>query len=281
MELSGHMKNEPWRLLLDPIPGRGAWNMGTDEAILDACSRGESLPTLRLYAWDPACLSIGYAQPIEDVDVNHLKIRGWELVRRPTGGKAVLHIDELTYSVIARIDEPRVAGTVLESYNRLAQALVEALRLINLQVEVKEHIHNNERNNNPVCFEMPSTYEIMVGGKKLIGSAQTRRKDGVLQHGSLPLRGDLTRILDVLEFPDETSRRLAAERLLAHATTVETALGIALSWETVAQAFIHAFGSVLNMDLQPANLTSWEKSTSRELVEEKYAHPGWTQKPRK
>jgi lipoate-protein ligase A len=275
------MKMEPWRLLLDPIPGRGAWNMGTDEAILDACIRGESLPTLRLYAWDPACLSIGYAQPVEDVDVNRLKIRGWELVRRPTGGKAVLHVDELTYSVIARIDEPRVAGTVLESYNRLAKALVEALRLINLPVEVKEQSHINERNNNPVCFELPSAYEIMVGGRKLIGSAQTRRKEGVLQHGSLPLRGDLTRILDVLMFPDEASRRSAADRLLAHAITVETALGQALSWETVAQAFILAFGSVLNMDLQPADLTAWERSRSRELVEEKYAHPGWTQKPRK
>ena len=252
--------------------------MAADEAILDACSRGESLPTLRLYAWEPACLSIGYAQPFQDVDVTRLQMRGWELVRRPTGGKAVLHVDELTYSVIARADEPRMVGTVLESYNRLAQALMEALRLLSLQVEMKEQPGTGEGNNNPVCFEVPSTYEITVGGKKLIGSAQSRRKEGVLQHGSLPLHGDLTRILQVLNFPDEKARRLAAERLLAHATTVETALGGVPSWETAAQAFVHAFGSMLSMDLQPADLTPGEKTRARELVEKKYAHPDWIQK---
>jgi len=275
------MTKDPWRLILDPIPARGAWNMATDEAILDACGRGESLPTLRLYAWEPACLSIGYAQPFQDVDILRLQMRGWELVRRPTGGKAVLHTDELTYSIIVRADEPRIIGTVLESYNHLAQALMEALRLLSLRVELKEHTSTGEGNTNPVCFEVPSTYEITVGGKKLIGSAQSRRKEGVLQHGSLPLCGDLTRILQVLTFPDENARRLAAERLLARATTVETALGSALSWETAAQAFVHAFGSVLSMDLQPADLTQGEKARARELVEKKYAHPDWTQKSSK
>jgi len=206
-----------------------------------------------------------------------LQTHGWELVRRPTGGKAVLHTDELTYSVIARADEPRVAGTVLESYNRLAQALVEALRLINLPVETEENAVTNQRNTDPVCFNAPSTYEITVGGKKLIGSAQARRKEGVLQHGSLPLNGDLTRIVEVLTFPDENTRQLAAQHLLVNATTVETALGRVLSWETVAQAFVVAFGSVLKMDLQPEDITPWEKSRARVLVEEKYAHPKWIQ----
>jgi len=272
------MRKEPWRLILDPIPARGAWNMAADETILETCGHGESLPTLRLYAWEPACLSLGYAQPFSDVDIVRLQMRGWELVRRPTGGRAVLHIDELTYSVIAPADEPRVAGTVLESYNRLAGALVEALQLISIPVEVKEHSDSSEGKANPVCFEVPSTYEITVGGKKLVGSAQARRKEGVLQHGSLPLNGDLTRILQVLNFTDEEARMHAAERLLAHATTVEAALGTIISWETAAQAFVNAFGSVLAMDLQPSDLTPREKSRARELVEKKYAHPNWTQK---
>jgi len=278
LEFGDPMNKEPWRLILDPTPARGAWNMAADEAILGACSRGESLPTLRLYAWEPACISLGYAQPYRDVDVIRLQTHGWELVRRPTGGKAVLHTDELTYSVIGRADEPRLAGTVLESYNRLSQALVEALRLINLPVETEEHAVTNQRNTDPVCFDVPSTYEITVGGKKLVGSAQARRKEGVLQHGSLPLNGDLTRIVEVLSFPDENTRRLAAQRLLAHATTVETALGSILSWETVAQAFVVAFGSVLKLDLRPADLTPLEKSRARALVEEKYAHPSWIQR---
>src|SRR5512137_2418732 len=128
-----------WRLILHPAPARGAWNMAVDEAILETTGRGEAPPTLRLYAWDPACLSLGYAQPTSDVDLVRLHERGWELVRRPTGGRAVLHTDELTYSVAGPLDEPLLAGTVLQSYSRLARALTEALHLLGLKVEIQEH----------------------------------------------------------------------------------------------------------------------------------------------
>ncbi|MFH1523937.1 MAG: biotin/lipoate A/B protein ligase family protein [Chloroflexota bacterium] len=270
---------DTWRLLSQPEPARGAWNMAVDEAILEAVGRGDSPPTLRLYAWKPACLSLGYAQPFSDVDLPNLQARGWEVVRRPTGGRAVLHIDELTYSVIAPLDEPRVSGTVLESYNRLAQALVEALNTLVLPVEIQEHatVHATQ-NKNPVCFEVPSTYEITVNGKKLVGSAQARRKEGVLQHGSLPLAGDLTRILDVLAFPDDSARSRAAERLLERATTVENALKRHISWEAAAQAYVAGFWSALALDLRPAELSSDEKSRAEELVVIKYDHPDWTQK---
>ncbi len=166
-----------WRLLLHPTPARGAWNMAVDEAILEACGRGESLPSLRLYSWQPPCLSLGYAQPLSDVDLPRLQARGWDLVRRPTGGRAILHTDELTYAVIAPPHEPRVAGTVLECYNRLALALMMALRTLGLPVEVQaEAAIPAAHNQNPVCFEIPSTYEITLRGKKLVGSAQSRRK---------------------------------------------------------------------------------------------------------
>jgi lipoyl(octanoyl) transferase len=250
--------------------------MAVDEAVLAACGRGESLPTLRLYAWEPACLSLGYAQPVIDVDLDRLHARGWDLVRRPTGGRAVLHVDELTYSVIGPLDEPRLAGTVLESYNRLAAALVEALRLLTLPVEVQERAETPNHSPNPACFEMPSTYEITVGGKKLVGSAQARRKEGVLQHGSLPLTGDLSRILQVLVFPDETSRQHAAERLLARATTVESALGRIVTWGEAAAAFQSAFRSVLSLDLQPGYLTPGERQRAEQYMAEKYSHPSWT-----
>src|SRR5512143_1238392 len=119
--------SDRWRLLITP-PAHGAWNMAADESILEHIGRGESLPTLRLYAWEPACLSLGHAQPFADVDMTRLRQRGWEVVRRATGGRAILHTDELTYSVIAPNDETRLAGTVLESYNRLAQALLLAVQ---------------------------------------------------------------------------------------------------------------------------------------------------------
>jgi len=284
-----------WRLLITP-PARGAWNMAVDEAILEAVGRGGSLPTLRLYAWEPACLSLGYAQPLTDVDIPHLQARGWEMVRRPTGGRAVLHTDEITYSVIAPLNEPRVAGTVLESYSRLAAALVEALRLLSLPVEVQERAdpvpragtgtttrepglpRTSSKTPNPVCFEVPSTSEITVGGKKLVGSAQARRKEGILQHGSLPLTGDLTRILQVLVFSDEEARTRAASHLLERATTVETALGRVVSWNEAAQAYIAAFRSVLALDLQPGKLTPEEDARAGELSATKYAHPEGTQK---
>ena len=268
---------DTWRLLITP-PARGAWNMALDESILEHIGRGESLPTLRLYAWDPACLSLGHAQPFADVDMARLRERGWEVVRRATGGRAILHTDEITYSVIAPTDEPRVAGTVLESYNRLAQALLLAVQKLELPVEMKEGRTENGASPNPVCFEVPSTYEITVDGKKLIGSAQARKKEGVLQHGSLPLTGDLARICQALVFENESARADASKRLLARAATVESALGRAVRWETAAQAFMHAFESQLGLCLQEGGLSESESKRTDDLVKEKYDHPSWTER---
>lgn len=266
-----------WRLLVTPA-ARGAWNMALDESILEHIGRGESTPTLRLYAWDPACLSLGHAQSFADVDIARLKERGWEVVRRATGGRAILHTDEITYSVIAPNDEPRVTGTVLESYNRLAQALLLAVQELELPVEMAEGKTDDHATPNPVCFEVPSTYEITVNGKKLIGSAQARKKEGVLQHGSLPLSGNLTRICQALVFESESAREDASKRLLARAATVESALGRAVSWETAAQAFIHAFEAQLGLNLVRGDLSESESKRTDELVKEKYDHPSWTER---
>ncbi len=131
---TGDFPPTQWRLVITP-PAPGAWNMAVDEAILAAVGQNQVLPTLRLYAWDPACLSLGYAQPSTDVDTLRLAERGWHLVRRPTGGRAILHTDELTYSVIGPLSEPRLAGSVLESYRCLASALLMALHRLNIPAE--------------------------------------------------------------------------------------------------------------------------------------------------
>jgi lipoate-protein ligase A len=267
-----------WRLLFTS-PSSGAWNMAVDEAILESIGRGESLPTLRLYAWTPACLSLGVAQPYADVDSARLRARGWDVVRRITGGRAILHTDELTYSVVGPAEEPILAGTVLESYNRIARALLTAVRALELPVEMKAGKADENGKSNPVCFEVPSTYEITAaGGKKLIGSAQARRKDGVLQHGSLPLTGDLTRITEALSFTDESARAEAAQRLLARAATAESALGRALDWETAARSTVRAFEAELGIQFKRGELSKKEKTRADELVREKYAHPSWTEK---
>jgi len=266
-----------WRLITTS-PARGAWNMAVDEALLEHAERGEVLPTLRLYAWNPPCLSLGRAQPFADVDVSRLQANGWEVVRRMTGGRAILHTNELTYSVSGPADEPRLAGSILESYNRLAGALLAAVRDLSLPVEMKEDKAESNGTPNPVCFEVPSTYEITVNGKKLIGSAQARRKEGVLQHGSLPLTGDLTRICQALVFPDEAARETAMQRLLARATTVESVLGQEVAWETAKQAFVRAFEAQLELEFETGELLESELSRAEELVHEKYAHPEWTER---
>jgi lipoyl(octanoyl) transferase len=276
-----HFPLTTWRLIQTP-PARGAWNMAVDEAILYTSGRGESPPTLRLYAWEPACLSLGYAQPVTDVDQPALAAQGWELVRRPTGGRAILHVDELTYSVTGPQDEPRLAGSVLESYRILSEALLQALiRLgVNAQASPKSvpaPAQPNGGQANPVCFEVPSNYEITIDGKKLIGSAQARRKEGVLQHGSLPLFGDLRRITTVLAFPDENARQQAAERLAKRATTLEQALGAISTWEQAAQAFTTAFQETLNLELQTGEITAKELQHASLLLE-KYTDPVWNNK---
>lgn len=267
-----------WRLLHTP-PASGAWNMAVDESILEHIQRGESLPALRLYAWDPPCLSLGHAQPFADVDMERVKSHGWEVVRRLTGGRAILHTDELTYSVTGSASEPILSGSILESYNRIARALLFAVRELGLPVEMKEHITEPATLNlNPVCFEVPSTYEITVDGKKLIGSAQARRKEGVLQHGSLPLTGDLTRICQALVFKDESARENAAQRLLARATTVESVTGVKTDWEKAAQTFVKGFESQLGIRFQRGELSRSESERAEELVKEKYANPIWTER---
>lgn len=252
--------------------------MALDESILEHLGRGEALPTLRLYAWDPACLSLGHAQSSADVDMKRLQERGWEVVRRATGGRAILHTDELTYSVIGNTDDPLLAGGVLESYNRIAQALLLAVKRLGLAVEMKEGKANPSVAPNPVCFEVPSTYEITVDGKKLIGSAQARKKEGVLQHGSLPLTGDLTRICQALVFVNEGAREEASMRLLTRATTVESALGYPVNWEMAAQIFIQAFEDQLGLCFEKGDLSESESTRTEQLVREKYDHPSWTER---
>jgi lipoyl(octanoyl) transferase len=268
-----------WRLIID-LPASGEWNMAVDEALLSSISEGDSLPILRLYAWNPACLSLGYAQPITDVDLNRLTQLGWDLVRRPTGGRAILHTDELTYSVIAPYSEPRLEGGVLESYLRLSQALVMALHHLEIPVTAN-HMNPSLLQNQPkgpVCFEVPSNYEITLEGKKLVGSAQARRKEGILQHGTLPLWGDLTRILEVLNFDSEQNRQRAGEKLLQRATNLELFLNKKLAWITVVDAFIWGFTRALNLKFLEIPLTELEKELALNLVKAKYAHQTWTER---
>src|SRR5258708_5017282 len=273
---------EHWRLILD-APCDGASNMAIDEAILEAVGRSDAPPTLRLFRWEPACLSLGYAQPESDVDRGRLAAQGWQVVRRMTGGRAILHTDELTYSVALPLSHPLVEGTIVDSYRRLSAALLSALQDIGLDAHADKRTAGpgNQRVAQavgPVCFEVPSDYEITASGKKLIGSAQVRKHNGALQHGSLPLCGDVSRICEALVFADEAARDHARERVLQRATTLGDVLGRAVSWDEAAQAVIDAFSATVEIALDKSSLTRSEVERATVLRESRYADAGWTTK---
>jgi lipoate-protein ligase A len=257
-----------WRLLRS-APADGATNMAVDEAILRAVAAGLVPPTLRFYSWEPACLSLGRAQPVADVDLDPLRAAGFGLVRRPTGGRAILHVDELTYSVVAPQDDPRVTGGIVESYRRLSAGLMRGLERLGMVNLAADQRIANHRPEGPVCFEVPSDYEITVGGRKLVGSAQMRAQRAVLQHGALPLYGDITRICPLLAaHPDP-------ERVRARATTVEQALGRTVTWERMADVLAAGFAEALNLHLEPGALTQDEHAWAEELQAERYTADGW------
>lgn len=263
-----------WRLIFD-APADGPTNMATDHAILEAVGAGEALPTLRLYAWQPPCLSLGYNQNAAEVDAARLDTMGWGLVRRATGGKAILHTDELTYSITLPQDSPIVAGGVLESYRRLSQALMVALTNLGLDPQSTPHEQAGQATG-AVCFEVPSNYEITAQGRKLIGSAQVRRLNAVLQHGSLPLCGDISRICDALVFETEAARVNAKQRVLERAITVEHALGAIVTWDTAAHALASAFAATFEVKFTEVALTSAERQRVEQLRLDTYTHPDWT-----
>jgi lipoate-protein ligase A len=200
------------------------------------------------------------------------------VVRRPTGGKAILHTDELTYSLIYPQNHPLVAGDILSSYRRLSQALLGMLAKLGLGAELAPPPSQDMGPAGPVCFEVPSAYEITAGGRKLIGSAQVRRQKAVLQHGSLPLSGDLGRICEVLVFPDEAARQKARQDVLNRATTLEKALGARVSWEQAAQALVEAYQDSFGEALHHGELSPPEAARAEGLRAEVYSQMSWTQK---
>ena len=153
--------------------------MAVDEAIAAHAGRGDVPPTLRFYQWQPACVSLGRHQALADIDLARCRGLGYDVVRRATGGRAILHTDELTYSVAGPQDNPVLAGAVLDSYLRLSQGLLAGLARLGLVVTKAPPTNRSGADAGPVCFEVPSAYEIVAGGKKLVGSAQSRRQGWV------------------------------------------------------------------------------------------------------
>ncbi|MBI3957496.1 MAG: lipoate--protein ligase family protein [Chloroflexi bacterium] len=269
-----------WRLILEDDPRSGAANMAVDEALAESVAAGAAPPTLRFYRWQPATVSLGRHQSVADVDAEKIAERGYDLVRRTTGGRAILHTDELTYCVAAPADEPRMAGGVMDAYLLMSNGLLAGLEGLGLAAQKAAGDVRAGPDVSAACFEVPSAYEITASGRKLMGSAQSRRKGYVLQHGSLPLVGDITRLVDVLALPAEEAVALRSH-LAARACTLAQALGVAedsplLAFRRVAESMAVGLAQTLNLTWQRGHLTAAENRRAAELIRTRYADPAWT-----
>lgn len=268
-----------WRLIVEDAPRSGAANMAVDQAIAEACAAGESLPTVRFYRWQPPAVSLGRLQPIADIDAAKVSSLGYEIVRRPTGGRAILHTDEFTYSVAAAMQHPLVRGGVMDAYLRISNALLAGLSQLGVHAQKAPGDVRVGADVSAVCFEVPSAYEITVGQRKLMGSAQSRRAGYVLQHGSLPLVGDITRLIDVLALPAAQAASLRRE-LAARACTLAQALNVDdasenVTFGRVAAAMQQGFEQVLHMNFQPGALTPAELRRAAELIRTQFGNDEW------
>jgi len=185
-----------WKLIDDPAPRSGAWNMAMDEALwqdLEESAGGECV--LRLYGWDPPCLSLGFHQRLEDaVDAAYCREHGIDVVRRPTGGKAVLHEHEVTYAVAGSAAEARLGSGLAKAYAAVSGALKAALESLGFSVCAESRPARLFPGEAAPCFEVPTEHELLIGGKKVVGSAQRRGRRAFLQHGSIPLTLDYERL---------------------------------------------------------------------------------------
>lgn len=258
-------------------PASGAWNMAADEYLLRAARQGKFPATLRFFSWVVPTLSLGYTQSIKEFDTQKIKDLHWDLVRRPTGGRAILHVDEVTYSITAPLSSPIASGSILESYRRISNAFVCSLNTLGITAmnNKQYELPAGSSQNGAVCFEIPSNFEITVNGKKLIGSAQARKSDAMLQHGALPVCGDLTRINQVLNYPTELDRNKENGKLLQHATTIEIETGKVFSSEEIRESLRSGFSKEFRIDFIEETYTADELEGIQNLVESKYATPEW------
>ncbi len=260
-----------WRLLVDG-PGEGAWNMAMDEALLQSAIAGGGVPTLRLYWWYPYTLSLGANQVAEGaVDVTALESDGCGLVRRPTGGRAILHAEELTYSVVA----PAPAGGTLAAYRWLAEGLRSGLAGAGIEVQLqrmKSPQAGGIETRHP-CFTAAGRYELVSEGRKVVGSAQRRRGGWLMQHGSILLGPEHLRLPRYLGAPDSE-----AEMAVLRAGTVDcsTLLGRRIVPGEMTDPFADGFARGLGIGLEAGPLTREELELATVLRDRQFGTDSWT-----
>lgn len=259
-----------------------AYNMALDEALLEWHSKGEIGPVLRFYEWAPATLSIGYFQNVsKEIDMTQVEKYGLGFVRRPTGGRGVLHEHELTYSVIVTEDYPNMPETVTEAYRVISGGLLEGFRNLGLDAyfsipETEEELQGLKKPQSAVCFDTPSWYELVVEGKKVAGSAQTRQKGVILQHGAILLSLDEEKLVSLFKFKSEEQRERMKIGLSDKAVAIDRLTGREVSTSEAAEAFSKGFEKALNISLEPYELSEAQLQYVKEIENRKYGNDNWT-----
>ncbi len=251
----------------------GRLNMAIDRAILTACDRGQAPATLRLYGWDKPTLSIGYSQnELMDVDREQCERRNIPIVRRFTGGRALLHQHEFTYSLVAPIPQPGIPGNLAEAFCAVSKAVILSLEKVGVvdpeMVGKDKRTPGMGRKRSPACFSASNHWEISVKGKKLAGSAQRRLNGAFLQHGSILLDKDPELAHSLLRYTSESEKNRGLKELISNTLTLNEILPINLGWEKVAQCFVEGFQETFSATWKPGSLSLLEKELVRNYLEE-------------
>lgn len=247
--------------LLDTGYNNGFFNMAVDETIMHFVRQEKTLPTIRFYQWRPSCLSIGYFQGLSEIDIDNCKKFGVDIVRRITGGKAVLHNEELTYSIIA--PEGLFPRSIIESYKIISTPISETLRRLGLNATLKSN--NIKKTSSPICFHESSYYEINVNNRKIVGSAQARLGGVLLQHGSILLDLDAKGLCALFNISNNAQE---VKKTWERGTSLNKESKRAVGLIEIKSVLIKNFEDALDIELAKGELTEEELWFAREKEEE-------------
>lgn len=261
--------------LLDTGHLDAAVNMALDECLLIWHSKGLIPPVLRFYGWSKPSLSIGRFQKERTINFSGIKRHQCQFVRRLTGGSAVLHDDELTYSLVVSESKPYINESIRKAYYTLAQGIFAGFQELGIQAEFSRPEDHFTQERSAVCFERPSDYEMLVDGKKISGHAQTRQKGVLLQHGSLPFTIDKDMLFDLFAFSSEEFRAKKREDFSNKAIAINDVAPTPVTYEQAVEAFTKGFAKGLQLELVPFELSPSQWEEVHALAESKYRSDEW------
>lgn len=253
--------------------------MAVDEALLDSVCAGQSSPVLRLYSWEPACVSIGCAQSLdEEVDTTRCLDLGVHWVRRLTGGRLIVHDCEVTYCVVARVDDPIVGGGILETYQSISEGIAAGLRALGVNAEMTDPRSSEAARargaRSGICFDTAAAHELTVSGRKLVGSAQARRKAAFLQHGSILIDIDAGLHHQVARSAARLPLGEFTRSLSSGVTCLRELVGELPAWDDLSHIFASGFAERLGVELTRDSLSPVEWDMSDKL-RAKYLNSEW------